>query len=436
MNMFRTLLAAGLVLAAGSSAWAASPPELLAQGEYIARAGDCIVCHTGEADKPFAGGLKMGTPLGAIYTTNITPDKDTGIGTYTFEDFDSAMRRGIAKGGRRLFPAMPYPSYANMAEADMRALYAFFMEGVQPAARATEKPELPSLINKPWMLNLGLAVWQGVFHKVTAFAPQTDRDAAWNRGAYLVEGLGHCGSCHTPRGIFFQEKALISTNPVFLSGAQLDYWSAPNLHADLGDGLGAWSEADTAAFLKTGHAPTSTAFGTMIDVVNNSTQYMTDADLAAMAKYIKSLPAGARPGGKTPVYDEATTKHLNAPGEKSVGERVYLQRCSSCHARDGKGRDQYLPPLFGNPAVLDADSSSLINVTLNGSQRIVLDGAPDAYRMIPFRVLLNDEEVAAVVSYIRGGWGNNAKPVMAKDVAVIRKLTDPASDQVVILKMR
>ena len=403
--------------------------DLAARGEYLARAGDCIVCHTAPGGQSFAGGLKMGTPLGAIYTTNITPDKDTGIGLYSFEDFERAMRKGIAKDGHRLYPAMPYPSYAKVSEDDLKALYAFFMGSVQPVARANQKSEIP------WPLNIrgALGVWNVVFAPSIGFSPDAERDAKLNRGAYLVQGLGHCGSCHTPRGIFFQEKALDDNGKAYLTGGELDNWTASNLRGDTPGGLARWSEADITGFLKTGHNRYATAFGTMIDAVNNSTQFLSDDDLAAIAAYLKSLPGKADGGAY--LYDAATTEALRT-GAGTPGAGIYVQKCAGCHAMDGRGREPWLPPLAGNAVVADDDPASLINVVLNGSQRIVVDGMPDEYRMPVFRLLLSDADIAQVLGFVRRGWGNDAPPVSVKRVARIRKETEPASDAVSILKMR
>ena len=334
-----------------------------------------------------------------------------------------------------MFPAMPYPAYANMTDADMKTLYAFFMEGVPPVRRVNSAHELTWPINMSWILSAGLAVWDALFVDVDPFTPNPDYGGQWNRGAYLVEGLGHCGSCHTPRGLFFQEKALDSTDPDFLSGGELDHWSAPNLRGDGGDGLGDWSDEDIVGFLKTGRASMSSAFGTMIDVVNYSTQYLTDHDSRATAVYLKSLPTGVRDSTS---YQENpdTFAQLSTPGPKSVPEQIYIRRCSGCHALDGNGRGQSIPPLAGNSAILDVNPASLINATLNGSQRLVVNGLPDPYRMVPFRESLKDEEIAQVLTFIRGAWGNNAAPVRADDVAAVRKDTDPASNAVVILRMR
>jgi mono/diheme cytochrome c family protein len=401
-------------------------------GEYLARAGNCVACHSVPNAKAFTGGLKMMTPLGAIYTTNITPDPETGIGNYTLEDFDKAVRLGVAKDGHRLYPAMPYPSYAKLTDADVKALYDYFMKSVPAAKRANQPSEIPWPLNLRWPL----AVWNVLFFDDKPYADKAGKDAAWNRGAYLVQGLGHCGACHTPRGIAFNEKAVDETKSGFLVGAPLDNWSAPNLTQAVNTGLGRWSEADIAQFMKVGHNGFGTAFGTMTEVINNSTQYMTDTDLAAMATYLKSLPA-AHDQGAPYAYDEATESMLRAGSKPTVpGAVAYIQRCKSCHAGDGKGYAPYLPPLAGNPAVLDPDGVGLINITLNGSARIVVAGMPDAYRMPQFRALMTDQEVADVVNFMRTSWGNKAGTVSAGDVAKVRAETNPSTDRIEVLRMK
>ena len=433
MQKFAALLSV-LAFAISVGGAQAQSPDLVAKGEYLARAGDCVVCHTGPGEKPFAGGLKMAIPIinGVIYSTNITPDKETGIGNYTFEDFERAMRRGVAKDGHNLYPAMPYPSYAKVSEDDLRALYAFFMQSVPAVKRANQPSEIKPPLNMRWPLMF----WNLIFNPSSGFEADSKHDAAWNRGAYLVQGLGHCGSCHTPRGIVFQEKAMTESGAAFLSGAELDLWSASNLTGDQAAGLGRWSESDLATFLKTGHNAHASAFGSMTDVINNSTQYMTDADLTAIAKYIKSLPPANASTQASYAYDSKSADALKAGTSLSSGAKTYIRQCAACHVTDGKGHAPYLPPLAGNPTVLDKDPSSLINITLNGSARIVVQGLPDAYRMPQFRVLSNDQDVADVVNFIRTSWGNNAPAVTVEQVAKIRANTDPASDAVVILKMR
>src|SRR5665213_112556 len=412
--------AVAIVAAAGPAAAA------MERGEYLARAGDCVSCHSVPGGKAFAGGLKMGTPLGNIYATNITPDKETGIGNYTLADFDRALRRGVAKDGHHLYPAMPYPSYAKLTDADVAALYDFFMKQV-PAAHQENRPsEIPWPLNMRWPI----AGWNLVFMDHAAFQPKAGQSAAWNRGAYLVQGLGHCGACHTPRGLAWDEAALDDSSADYLKGANLDSWSAPNLRGDANAGLGRWANADLVAFLKTGHNRDGTAFGSMIDVINNSSPYLSDADLDAIATYLNSLPASA-PGQPVYAYDHATTKMLRAAHPADPGAAIYFGQCVSCHVDTGKGFAPYLPPLAGNPTVLDPDPASLINIVLNGSHPIVVKGTPDAHRMPQFRINLTDKDIADVVTFIRQGWGNRAGAVTPDQVAEMRKATDPSSDQVI-----
>ena len=429
------------VVAAGVLAWyvtrqPASPfeqqqstsfdPALVSRGEYVARVSDCVACHSLPGKTPFAGGLEMATPLGAIHATNITPDREHGIGTYSLADFDRAVRHGVAPGGRRLYPAMPYPSYVKLSDDDIQALYAFFMKGVQPA----NEPNLPSGI--PWPLNLRwpIALWNGVFAPTATYAAKPGQDALWNRGAYIVQGPGHCGSCHTPRGLAFNEKALDESGAPFLAGALLDGWYAPSLRQDHNTGLGRWSEEQIVQFLKTGRNQHAVVYGSMTEAFNNSTQFMQDDDLAAIARYLKSLPGDPQRVG-SPWQYQAVTARSEAPGA-----HTYATRCASCHGLDGKGQPDWMPPLAGATSALAKENASAINITLNGSQRVVTAGLPDAYRMPAFREQLSDQEIADVLSYVRGTWGNHGGAVDAKAVSKLRGHTDPASSSPIILHMR
>jgi alcohol dehydrogenase (quinone), cytochrome c subunit len=401
-----------------------------ARGEYLARAGDCVACHSAPGGKAFAGGLKMGTPLGAIFATNITPDVETGIGTYTVQDFDRAVRGGVAKDGRRLYPVMPYPSYAKLTDADVQALYDYFMRAVPAVHQINQPSEIPAYLSPRWPL----AIWDTVFVGGTGFTDNPQKDAQWNRGAYLVEGLGHCGACHTPRGWAFAEKSRDAGSPAFLAGANLDGWYASSLRQDLVTGLGGWSQAEMVEFLKTGHNRHGSAYGSMRDVINNSTPYLTDDDLRSIAAFLASLPASTVQ--TAPVADDSTAKALLAGTDETPGAAIYTGQCQFCHKETGAAAPPYLPPLAGNPTVLDNDPSSLINIVLNGSAPLVVKGNPAPYRMPQYRAQLTDQQIAEVLTFIRNGWGNRAPPVLAKQVAELRKSTDPASDRVVILKMR
>ena len=431
-------LALPCLVAAGVLAWyvtrqPASPLEqettadaaMVSRGEYVARLSDCVACHSLPGKTPFAGGLEMATPLGAIHATNITPDREHGIGAYSLADFDRAVRQGVAPGGRRLYPAMPYPSYVKLSDDDVRALYAFFMKGVQPAS----EPNIPSDI--PWPLNLRwpIALWNGVFAPTEPYAAKSEQDALWNRGAYIVQGPGHCGSCHTPRGLAFNEKALDESGKPFLAGALLDGWYAPSLRQDPNTGLGRWTEPQIVQFLKTGRNQHAVVYGSMTEAFNNSTQFMADDDLAAIARYLKSLPGD-------PQRDGTPWQYQSASADSSPGAHTYATRCASCHGSDGKGQPEWMPPLAGATSALAQESASAINITLNGSQRVVVAGVPDAYRMPAFREQLSDQEIAQVLSYVRSTWGNGGGAVDAQAVGKLRGHTDPASSSPIILHMR
>jgi mono/diheme cytochrome c family protein len=397
----------------------AADDALVKRGEYLAKAGDCIACHSAPHGKPFAGGLPMMTPMGAIYSTNITPDKDTGIGQYSEDDFRRAMREGVAKDGHNLYPAMPYPSYAKVNDDDMHALYAYFMNGVTPVKQANRESDIKWPMNMRWPLKF----WNMVFLDKDVYRDKAGKDVAWNRGAYLIQGLGHCGSCHTPRGVAFQEKALDESGSAFLTGGLLDNWFASNLTGEHNVGLGRWSEVDVAQFLKTGANQHASAFGAMTSVINNSTQAMTDADVAAMSRYLKSLPAAGGSGGAAYAYDAKATKVSLTRPANDAGARVYTAYCMHCHGVDGRGFAPMLAPLAGNPNVLEKDPSSLINVTLNGTEDLVIGGIPAAYPMPKYASVLSDQQVADVVSFVRAGWNNGAPAVGAGEVAKIRKAT-------------
>jgi len=403
--------------------------EEVARGAYLARAGNCSACHTTPDGPPFAGGLKMATPLGVIETTNITPDPETGIGAYSLADFDHALRQGVARDGHYLYPAMPYPSYAKISDADIRGLYGYFRTEVAPVKRA----DVPSSI--PWPLNMRwpLALWNAVFAPSQPYRDTPSASAEWNRGAYLVQGLGHCGACHTPRGLAQQERAYSESGSQFLAGAPLDHWSSPNLGGDPTSGLGQWSVEDIAAYLKTGHNRFSSAFGTMTEVVNSSTQDLSDADLRAVGVYLKSL----RPSARSPVSALTAASVTPSPSglAGSAGATNYWRYCGSCHGAKGEGQGEAIAPLADNPAVVDKDSTSLVNITLNGSMPIVVDGLPDRYKMPPFRHVLDDAALADVLTYVRRTGGNLAAAVPRSQVAKLRAETDFVPDEAQLLRM-
>ena len=393
------------------------------QGEYLSRAGDCVACHTAPGGKSFAGGLKMSTPVGAIYSSNITPDKNTGIGDYSEEDFSKALRQGIAKDGHHLYPAMPYPSFSKMTDNDVHNLYLYFTHQVEAVDQKNRESDIPFPLNMRWPL----AVWNSVFLEKKPYYSDPQQTADWNRGAYLVQGLGHCGSCHTPRGIGYQEKALDQNDDDYLSGGTLEGWHAPNLRGDATTGLGQWNEAEISQFLERGHTERSAAFGSMVDVIQDSTQYLSDEDRQAIAVYLKSLPADGKL--RVQVNNDNTTQALEKGDVSKAGAQVYLDNCSGCHLSSGQGEKNAFPQLAQNPAVVSEDASSVINIVLNGSHAPRTQIAPTGLTMPGFAWRLDDQEVADVVNFIRNGWGNQAPDISASQVKEIRKLAKPSEQK-------
>ena len=382
----------------------------------LVAAGDCVACHTGPGGKPFAGGLKMTTPIGAIYTTNITPDKETGIGSYSYDEFAKALREGVAKDGHYLYPAMPYTSFAKVNDADMHLLYDYFMTQVAPVKQANRDSDIPWPLSIRWPL----AVWNMMFQDSDRYTPDPARSDEWNRGAYLVQGLAHCGTCHTPRGIAFQEKASSERDSAFLTGGTLEGWHAPDLTSNVKSGIGRWSVEEIEQFLKTGQTAHSAAFGSMTDVIENSTQHLGDADLKAIAVYLRSLKS-SDPAAKAPQVSNDATEALTKGDLSRPGAQEYVDNCSACHGLNGRGYANTFPALAHNPAVLSDDPSSLISITLRGSKMAVTRDSVTGLTMPGFAWRLDDEQAAKVLTFIRSSWGNDAPKVEATEVNTIRK---------------
>ena len=410
------------VIARSAAADAAS----IERGRYLAVAGDCTACHTAAGGKPFAGGLPLASPVGTIYSTNITPDKKTGIGGYTLDTFDRAVRHGIDQDGDTLYPAMPYPSYSRLTDEDVAALYDYFMQAVTPVVAEEHANGIPWPLSIHWPL----AIWRKLFAPDAAtghpaFDASRYADPVVARGAYLVQGAGHCGSCHTPRSIAFQEKALDESSSQFLAGGQvIDGWVAVNLRGNAADGLGSWSQDDIVATLKSGRNVAHAVVGRpMNDVVVHSTQYLSDADLIAVAKYLKTL-SPASSSGSAFKADPATAAALAAGHEANRGAEVYVDNCAACHRSNGQGSANVLPAIAGNPSVLAADPSSMIRLVLGGSSLPGTASAPSALGMPGFAWRLSNEEVAQLLTFIRNSWGNQAPSVSAGEVARVRGAMD------------
>ncbi|MAK90885.1 MAG: alcohol dehydrogenase [Oleibacter sp.] len=401
-----------------TAAQASADQDLIKKGEYMARASDCVACHTVKGGKPFAGGRSIESPFGTIYTTNITPDKATGIGSYSFEEFDDAVRHGRRADGSFLYPAMPYPDYAKLSDDDVKALYAYFMQGVKPVNAEVPETDLSFPFNQRW----GLRFWNWFYDGDGPFEADSSKSDAYNRGAYLVQGAGHCGSCHTPRGFASQEKAFDEGDSDFLSGGQIGIWHAPSLRGGKNGALQDWSEDDIAFYLATGRNRHTAVVGEMTDVIDHSMQYMNQQDLNAIAAYLKGLPGN----GKYVASNNAETQKTAAVLNKAVvaddsGERLYLDNCGACHFTAGEGAANIFPVLDGNSLVNAEDPSGLIHVILAGSRMPSTDKAPEDLAMPGFGWRLSDAEAATLVTFLRQAWNNNAAAVTAADVANVRK---------------
>lgn len=388
--------------------------ELVERGEYIARTADCIACHTILGGEDFAGGLPMLTPLGAIYSTNITPDKETGIGGYSFDDFNNAVKHGVRKDGSALYPAMPYPSYQIMPDEDVAAMYAYFMTGVKAVNEPNRQSELPPVLSWRWPVSF----WQAIFAPERKFEPEFD-DPVLARGQYLVEGPGHCGSCHTERGIGFQEVALSNAeSDEFLSGAVIDGWRAKSLRGEH-RGLGTWSEAELVDFFRTGRTDITAAFGAMAEVVEDSTQYMSRDDLGAMSAYLKTLSPAPGKEVTLAAKKDTTTRKLLDGDYDSRGAILYAEYCQVCHRADGKGVPRIFPALDGNSAVYSKNADSVLQITLSGGRMPDTPHDRMAFTMPEF-INLSDHDIAEVVNFVRNSWTNQASNIDVDDVVQMR----------------
>lgn len=393
-------------------------PELISKGAYLARAGDCVACHTAHDGKTFAGGRGIESPIGTIYATNITPDKDTGIGSWTYGDFERAVRRGVGHDGSALYPAMPFPSYAKVSDEDTQALYAYFMKGVEPVKQANQANDIPWPLSIRWPL----AYWRTFFSPTpeSTAKPVAGTDPQLVRGAYLVQGLGHCGSCHTPRALTMQEKGLDEKSADYLTGALLNDWAVPSIR-----GVAHWSQDEIVDYLGSGRNAKASVAGEMTDVVANSTSHMTDEDLHAMAAYLKSLSGEAGKNGET-VYQHnaersaATASKLTAAKDLTLGERLYLDNCGACHFVKGEGASRIFPRLDGASIINAENPTALVHVILAGAKTPSTARGPSILPMPGFAERMNDAEVAELATFLRQGWSNKAPAVSAKLVEEVR----------------
>lgn len=382
--------------------------QVINRGEYLARAGDCVACHSMPGGKMFAGGRAMPTPFGNIYVPNITPDDDTGIGRYTPDDFYRVMHHGIGPDGTLLYPAMPFASYTKVTRADSDAIYAYLMS-VPPVKQANRAHELRFPYNQRELL----VGWRTLYFREGEYKDDPAQSREWNRGAYLVQGLGHCAMCHT------QVNALggSSESKAFEGGMIPNQnWYAPSLTSNREAGLGHWSIQDIKDLLQTGISQRSTVYGPMAEVTYNSLQYMSDEDVEAMAVYLKSLPpkdAEALPTSQA---------RLVSPEVMELGRSTYGKQCAVCHGDEGKGHPPAFPPLAGNQSITMSSPVNSIRMVLNGGYAPGTKKNPRPHGMPPFNHILNDKEAAAVVTYIRVAWGNGGTPVNTGQVNELRTL--------------
>ena len=387
------------------AAWAAEDRqafEKIERGRYLAVLGDCISCHTAPGGKPFAGGAALETPFGALIGPNITPDIATGVGAWSEEDFRRAMHEGIGRGGARLYPAMPYPAYTKVTRDDVSAIWAY-LRSLDPVRNEVQPNQLkfPFNVRRP-----ATSTWDLINFQPGVFQPDPAKSNAWNRGAYLVEGLGHCGTCHTPKNITGGDRGSEA-----LQGALLQDWYAPDLTEDPRTGIGSWSIEEIVRYLKTGANSYDIASGPMAEAVSNSTSKMTDADLLAIATYLKD---------RAPRSGRAVTALAAANPRMVAGQAIYEDRCAACHSHSGAGVPNLFPRLASAPLVQSADPTSLIRVVLIGSRAVATSAAPTAPAMPAFGWNLNDTEVADVLTYVRNTWGNAASEVQPEDVTKLR----------------
>ncbi len=397
------LVLCSAIIAAPAAAAGPNEPsaETIARGKALTEAGDCAGCHTADPAKPFAGGKRIDTPFGGIFAPNLTPDRETGIGGWSDADFTRALRFGVAPDGSNYYPAFPYPYFTKMTKDDTLAIRAYLATQA-PVANRNKPPELR------WPLNYRVLMraWNYLYFQPGLFEPDQTRSAEWNRGGYLVTGLGHCGACHTPKNSLGADKRDLA-----LSGNQVDGWFAPRLDGAARSGLKSWKVEDIVEYLQSGRNAKTNASGPMADVVAGSTSKMSDADVHAMAVYLKSLPAGPPEPKVTPPSE----------AEMKAGQAIYAHACIACHEADGSSAPRIYPPLPGN-AVLQSDNpASTIRIILDGAQTVTTPRAPNSGSMPGYAKDLSDEQVAAVANYIRNSWGNSAPLVSAGDVKKARR---------------
>ena len=376
--------------------------DSIKRGEYVALTSDCVACHqTKDRKEDLSGGFAVETPFGTLYSSNITPDKETGIGNWTEQQFADAVMNGKGPNGP-LYPAMPYTSYVKMTDQDIHDLWNY-LQTVTPVKNKVVENQLAFPFNIRYLM-LG---WKRLFFDASQLQNDTGKSAQWNRGRYLVEGAAHCSMCHTPRNPFGAE--IKSKN---YTGANLQNWFAPSLRSSNVHGLGNWSEDDIVSYLKTGSNRLTVASGPMAEAINASFQYFHDDDLVAMANYVKSLPD----------HGVAKPKSIDAANPQMInGKKVFIDNCIACHGIDGEGISSMIPAFKDNGTIQGQSSESMTHILLNGSKGAITRFNPTGAAMPAFAWKLTDTQIADVLTYIRNEWGNAAQAVSPKEVKEMRK---------------
>jgi mono/diheme cytochrome c family protein len=406
---YRGSLAGAALLLLGTTssvAGEADPQDFtqLERGRYLTILSDCASCHTVPgSNQPLAGGRSIETPFGNIVAPNITPDPETGIGSWSDEQFDAAIRRGIRRDGSRLYPAMPYNAYTKMSRDDVLAIRAY-LNSVQPVRNAVAANTLPF----PFSIRASMRLWNALYFREGDYQPDPKQSAEWNRGAFLVDGPGHCGACHTPKTMLGGDRT-----DQYLQGSYLQGWSAPDITNDTRLGLGKWSNEDLVSYLRSGHNRVTAATGPMGEVVSLSTAHMRDPDLNATATYLKSLPDKSAGTSPPPIKDPAMM----------AGAAIYRDQCSACHGLDGKGVAELFPSVADSSMTRSDDPTTSIRIILRGARSVGTSAQPTAPGMPSYGRQLDDNEVAAVLTYIRNSWGGTASPVSSEQVSRVRRDT-------------
>ncbi len=374
-------------------------PALVARGEQLTRAGDCLGCHTERGGRPYAGGRAIETPFGSVYSSNLTPDLGTGLGDWSADEFWRALHHGRAKSGRLLYPAFPYPNYTRVSRGDADAIFAY-LQSLPPVVHANRAHTL----GFPFDTQAALAVWRALYFRPASHIDDAERSSEWNRGAYLVEGLGHCNACHSARNALGATRGTLDLQGGLIP---VQNWYAPSLASPLEAGVAGWPKHEVVRLLKTGVAAQGFVMGPMSEVVGNGTQYLSDADLGAMATYLQALPA--------PADSEPVQAHSTETRERRAA--LYRDHCVACHGEQGEGVPGAYPALSGSRAVTMRSTANGVHIVLEGGFPPSTTGNPRPFGMPPFAPFLQDDEVAELLSYVRASWGNGAPAVSTLDVS-------------------